>query len=196
MTRDAALPTFRVEHGTTLAQARPWQHPPVTLDSPALDVMTDLTQFKAATVHPETTLRQAEQVMIYQGVRMLFVVTDMPSFEGLITSTDLRGETQMRLVHERGVTYDELTVADVMTSVGAIDAVDHAVMAKASVGDTIATLRRFGRNHLLVVESATTTTPRRVRGVISRAQIERQLGTLIDVTPIADSFSEIERALV
>ena len=32
--------------------------------------------------------------------------------------------------------------------------------------------------------------------MISRSQIERQLGTAIDLTPIANSFSEIERALV
>jgi hypothetical protein len=37
--------------------------------------------------------------------------------------------------------------------------------------------------------------PRVVRGVISRSQIERQLGTPFDVTPVAESFSEIERAL-
>jgi len=34
-----------------------------------------------------------------------------------------------------------------------------------------------------------------LRGVISRAQIERQLGVAIDMAPIASSFSEIERAL-
>ena len=39
-------------------------------------------------------------------------------------------------------------------------------------------------------------TPLRVRGIISRAQIERQLGAPVEVTPIASSFSEIERALV
>ena len=37
---------------------------------------------------------------------------------------------------------------------------------------------------------------RRVRGVISRAQIERQLGRPVQVTQIASSFSEIERALL
>jgi hypothetical protein len=35
-----------------------------------------------------------------------------------------------------------------------------------------------------------------VRGVVSRAQIERQLGTTIEITPIANSFSEIERVMV
>ena len=195
MNRDAVLPTFRLEPGTAIAQAQPWHASSVTLDSPALEVMTDLTQARAATTTPSTTLRQAEQIMIYQGVRMLFVVTDMPSIEGLVTTTDLRGEKQMRLVHERNVRYDDLCVADVMTDLSMLDAIDHERMAAASVGDVVAALKRFGRNHLLVVQRATDQTPRRVRGVISRAQIERQSGLAISITPIASTFSEIERAL-
>ena len=42
----------------------------------------------------------------------LFVVTDMPLIEGLITATDLGGDKQMRVVHERHLHYDELSVAD------------------------------------------------------------------------------------
>ncbi len=192
----AALPTFRLDRGTTLAQAQPTDNAPVTLASPALAVMTDLTKVKAATTHPRTTLRQAEQAMIYQGVRMLFVVTEMPLIEGLITATDLGGDKQMRVVHERHLHYDELCVADVMTELGALDAIDYAVVRAAAVGNAVATLQRLGRNHLLVVEASTAQTPRRVRGVISRSQVERQLGRPIDITPIANSFSEIERALV
>ncbi|MDQ6639894.1 MAG: CBS domain-containing protein [Pseudomonadota bacterium] len=191
----AALPTFRLERGTTIAQANLSNSAPITLDSPALDVMTDLTRVKAATTHPATTLRQAEQMMIYQGVRMLFVVTDMPSIEGLITTTDLRGDKQMRVVHERHLRYDELSVADVMTELANLDAVHYDGVRMAAVGNAVATLKRLGRNHLLVVEAATSQAPRRVRGVISLSQIARQLGTGIDITPIASSFSEIERAL-
>jgi CBS domain-containing protein len=196
MNPDAALPTFRLDRGTTLAQAQPTDNAPVTLASPALAVMTDLTRVKAATTHPQTTLRQAEQAMIYQGVRMLFVVTEMPFIEGLITATDLGGDKQMQVVHQRNLHYDELCVADVMTDFGALDAIDYAVVRSAVVGNAVATLQRLGRNHLLVVEAATAQTPPRVRGVISRSQIERQLGRAIDITPIANSFSEIERALI
>ena len=102
----------------------------------------------------------------------------------------------MRIVHERHLHYDELCVADVMTEFGALDAIDYAVVQSAVVGNAVATLQRLGRNHLLVVEAPTAQTPRRVRGVISRSQVERQLGRPIDITPIANSFSEIERALV
>jgi CBS-domain-containing membrane protein len=196
MSPDFSLPTFRVEPGTSIAQAEPWNSHPVTLESPALEVMTDLTLVKAATVHPTTGLRQAEQAMIYLGVRMLFVVTEMPTIEGLITSTDLRGDKQMRVVSERHLRFDELCVADVMNELSVLDAVDFGRIRTARVGQLVATLRHLGRNHLLVVEHASEQTPHRVRGVISRAQIERQMGATIEITPIASSFSEIERALV
>ena len=193
---ETALPTFRLQPGVSLAQVQPQAHSAVTLASPALQVMTDLTLVKAATTHPSTSLRQAEQMMIYQGVRMLFVVSDMPALEGLITSADLVGDRAMRVVAERNVHHDELSVADVMTPLSLLDAIDLDSMRNACVGNAVATLKRFGRNHLLVVQAATAQTPLRVRGVISRAQVERQLGRVIDMTPIASSFSEIERALV
>jgi len=120
----------------------------------------------------------------------------MPFIEGLITATDLGGDRQMQVVHERHLHYDELCVGDVMTEFGALDAIDYDVVRSAVVGNAVTTLQRLGRNHLLVVEAATAGTPRRVRGVISRSQVERQLGRRVDITPIANSFSEIERALV
>ncbi len=191
----ALLATRKLGTGTSLMQAEPWQTVEVTLDSPALDVMTDLTRVKAATTHPQTTLRQAEQAMIYLGVRMLFVVTGMPAIEGLITTTDLRGDRQMRLVHERGARYDELIVADVMTPLALLDAIDYERMRSARVGHVVATLESFGRSHLLVFERVAGAASDSVRGVISRAQVERQLGRPIDASQIASSFADIERLL-
>lgn len=195
MNPEAPIATFRLEGRFAVAQVLPQSLTSVTEDSPAIWVMTDLTKVRAATTGPATNLRQAEQMMIHQGVRMLFVVTDMPSIEGLITSTDVSGDRPMRLVNERHVHYDELSVGDVMTPLDMLDAIDLEDMHSATVGNLIATLKRFGRNHLLVVEKPNAKTPRRIRGVISRGQIERQLGKPIIVTQIANSFSEIERAL-
>ena len=77
-----------------------------------------------------------------------------------------------------------------------LDAIEFDRMAKATVGNMVATLKRVGRNHLLVVQVPTRSTPLRVRGVVSRAQIERQLGQAIDIAEIAGNFSEVERALL
>lgn len=195
MNPEAPMATFRLEGGISVAEVLPQSQTAVTEDSPAIWVMTDLTQVQAASTGPDTSLRQAEQMMIHQGVRMLFVVTGSPSIEGLITTTDLSGDRPMLLVNERQIRYDELTVGDVMTPRHMLDAIALADMHIATVGNLIATLKRFGRNHLLVVEKSSPTTPRRIRGVISRSQIERQLGKPIVITQIATSFSEIERAL-
>ena len=195
MSEHDALATFKLGPGISLAQAAPWHSAPVTLDSPALQVMTDLTQVKAATVLPSVPLRDAEQMMIYQGVRMLFVVTAMPAIEGLITATDLASGAAMQVAHARGLRFDELCVGDTMTPLAQLDAVDFDRLKAAHVGNVVATLQRLGRNHLLVLQAANPRTPVRVRGVLSRAQVERQLGQPIAITPIAASFAEIGRAL-
>ena len=195
MNQTTALASFRLAPGTGVAQTEPRANGRVSLDSPALEVMTDLTQVKAATTHPATLLRLAEQAMIYLGVRMLFVVTQMPAIEGLITYTDVHGDKAMRIVSERNAHYNDLCVADVMTPLSALDAIDYDRVATATVGQMVATLQYVGRQHMLVVEAARAASPARVRGVISRAQIARQLGAAVEVSPIANSFSEINRAL-
>lgn len=195
MNHESVLTSFHLEAGTAIAQTQARSTAALTLDSPALDVMTDLTVMRAATTHPSIKLRQAEQMMIYKGVRMLFVVSEMPSIEGLITAADLHGDKAMRVVSERAGHYDELCVGDVMTALSSLEAIEFERIGSATVGQLVATLKRVGRDYLLVVQAATPNSPRRVRGVVSRAQIERQLGTALDVAPIASSFSEIERAL-
>ncbi len=191
---DSPLLTRRLPPATVLAQARDGQSRRVTLQSPALDVMTDLTTVKAAATSPSTSLREAEQVMIHQGVRMLFVVRALPVIEGLVTTSDFHGDVPMRLVQQRGIRYDDLAVGDVMTPLSMIDAIDYRDMSNATVSNVIATLQRHGRNHLLVAD-ASPEGERRVRGVISRTQIERQLGTLIPITEVANTFPDVVQML-
>lgn len=195
MNPDSALPTRRLERGTPIAQAQPWQTAPVTMDSPALAVMTDLRLVKAATTSASISLRQAEQLMIYLGVRMLFVTSEMPAIEGLVTSTDLRGDKQLRAAHDRKLHFDDLSVADVMTPLPMLEAVDYDSLRTASVSNLVATLKQHGRNHLLVVEGGAGGALQRVRGIVSRSQIERQLGQPIEMAEVASTFAELGQML-
>lgn len=195
MNPEAALPTRRLDAGARIVQSQPWHSHPVTLDSPALQVMTDLAQVKAATSGPGTRLAQAEQLMIYQGVRMLLVVGDMPALLGLITSADLRGDRAVRIAQERHLRWDELTVGEVMTALPALDAIELASMKTATVRNLVATLKAHGRDHLLVVTGGGAGAPLEVRGIVSRTQVERQLGSRIDVVEVASSFAELEQML-
>jgi len=189
------LPTFHIPEGTCIAQAQPPMGQPVTLQSPARAVMTDLTHVRAATIAPQMALAQARDTMIHQGVRLLFVVSEMPCVDGLITSKDLEGERPMQLINQRGVKYDELTVADVMTPLSALDAVDLEDLAHATVAHVVATLKQLGRHHLIVLQKAGSGHGPRVRGIISVTQVERQLGHCIDLLETAGNFSEIQASL-
>ncbi|GMV00521.1 MAG: CBS domain-containing protein [Burkholderiaceae bacterium] len=195
MRPDSALPARSLRPGVSVARTLVAPTAPVTLRSPAAAVMTDLTEVRAVTIDPTTTLRQAEQYMAHQRVHMLFVVNDMPSLQGLVTTTDLRGDRVMRAVRERKLHYEDLCVADAMTPLSMLDAIDFDRLKAARVSNVVATLRRHGRNHLLVIEATSGARSERVRGVISRAQVERQLGTVIEASGLARDLAEIEQAL-
>lgn len=192
---NSALSTFRLSNGTSIAQAQPPQQERVTLESPGMAVMTDLTQVRAATVQPDSGLAQAELMMIHQGVRLLFVVTQMPGVDGIVTAADLQGEKPLRLVSQRQVKFEDLCVADVMTRLPDIDAIDFASLRRASVAQVIAALANTGRAHMLVIEAANPTGPMRIRGVVSKTQIERQIGAQLPVTGMATSFAEMSAVL-
>jgi CBS domain-containing protein len=189
------LTTFRFPEGACIAQAQPHIGVPVTLTSPARAVMTDLTHVRAATISPDTPLTEARQTMIHQGVRLLFVVSEVPCVDGLITSTDLEGERPMQVLDQRGVKYEDLVVVDVMSPLSKLDAIDLDELAHADVAKVIATLKQLGRRHMLVVQRAGSGHGPRVRGVISQTQIERQLGQPIDVVERANNFAEISVSL-
>lgn len=181
----SALTTFRFPENTCIPQAEPKSAVGVTLASAALDVMTDLAVVRAATIDPETALDKAEQVMIQQGVRSLFVVSEFPCVEGLVTAVDLLGDKPMRLLNQRKVQRQDLSVTDVMTHLSHLDALDYSELKGATVGEVIATFKKVGgATHLLVVQAATNKGPARIRGVISITQIERQLGrAVLELSP-------------
>ncbi len=190
-----ALSTFKFSDGTCIAQAQVGPRPAVTLASPALTVMTDLTTVRAATVDPADSLAQAEAAMVQQGVRMLFVVTQLPCVDGIVTLADLRGDKPMKLLQRRGGKREELCVADVMSKLSDLDVLDLDALGRATVADLAATLNRAGRPHLLVVEAASATGSGRIRGVVSHSQVERQLGSPLPMVEIATTFAEVEQAL-
>src|ERR671925_937421 len=75
----------------------------VTPESPAVQVMTDLTRITPATIRPQAPLAGANQFMIARAVRLLLVVDDQETVLGLITATDILGERAMLVATERGL---------------------------------------------------------------------------------------------
>jgi CBS domain-containing protein len=177
----------------------------VSIESPALEVMTDLRRTTPATIRPQAPLAGANQFMITRGVRLLLVVDEREGVLGVVTATDILGERPMRVATERGMRRDELTVADIMIPAEQVEVIALPDVAAARVGHVLETLRRAGRQHALVVDfddvpSGRPLTPpgRRamVRGIFSLSQIARQLGVSVATGgEVARTFSEIEAAI-
>lgn len=167
----------------------------VTPASPAVEVMTDFTRVPAATIAGETLLDDANRAMMLRGVRLLLVADARHKVRGVISVADLLGERPVHVARERGLTLSDLSVSDVMTPLEKTEAVELGEVMRADVGHIVATLRRSGRQHLLVLEREEGGRGL-VRGIFSASQIARQLGEPQPIsTEIARTFAEIEAAI-
>jgi len=191
----APLPIRELGAGAGFRRPVQAQAARVTLESAALEVMTDLARVSPATIRPRAPLSGANQFMITRGVRLLLVTDDREKVLGVISASDLLGERPMLAATQRGLRRDELTVADVMTPAAQAEVLSLADVQGARVGHVLETLRRAGRQHALVVEEAPDE-QRTVRGVFSLSQIARQLGVALQSGgEVARTFSEIEAAI-
>jgi len=173
---------------------------PVQIDSPATEVMTDLRRVSAVTIGFDASIDTANQTMIDRHVRALFVIDDHTrDVLGVITATDILGERPLKFAQEHEIRRSELVVRDIMTPADQLEVLDLHEVARARVGDIVATLQLAGRQHALAVEvvaegaGAGVTT---VCGIFSLTQIARQLGLPSGQThDIARTFAEIETAI-
>jgi CBS domain-containing protein len=190
---------------------RPTQQLPeqVTLESSALDVMTDLRQVPAQTIEPAASVEEANAKMIRQGVRLLFVTDAQHHLLGLITATDILGGQVVQAMLARGVSRQEVLVQEIMTTRDRLEAIDMEVVRSAKVGHVLSTLKEAGRQHAIVIdvhvyeptfhERLTTQqqpgVTQTVRGLFSATQIARQLGLQLASAEIATTFAEVEALL-
>jgi CBS-domain-containing membrane protein len=176
--------------------SRPTQVLPqnVSLNDPAVNVMTDLRAVSVVNVRAITTMEKANTKMIRYGVRTLLVLDDADKVVGLLTATDVLGEKPVRFLQQVGGTHADILVRDVMTVQRELSVLKLEDVLKARVGDILATLKAAGRQHAMVVEESADG-GQTVRGLFSATQIARQLGVQVKTAEVARVFAEIEAAV-
>jgi CBS domain-containing protein len=190
----APLPFTLLRAGSGYAQPTQVVAEQVTLEEPALAVMTDLRALGAVIILSGDSVEEAHRRMIQRGVRLLLVVDQNRQVVGVITASDILGEKPMQAVTQRGIRREELLVRDIMTAQGQLEAIDLENVRASRVGHVVATLKQSGRQHAVVVERDAAGR-HVVRGLFSATQIARQLGVAIPTSEIARTFSEIEAQL-
>jgi len=186
----SALRMSQLPPGARVAEPTPPER--VSLDDPAFSVMTDLRVVRAATTTPGELMSRAHAQMIQRGVRLLFVLDRESGIVGVITATDLLGEKPLRFAQSAGVKHGEIQVSDIMTPASMLEAIPLQDVAQMRVGHIVATHKAVRRQHLMVAEEG----GKRVRGLFSLSQVARQLGVQLHTTEVAQTFADIEAALV
>jgi CBS domain-containing protein len=194
MRQYSVLPTRGLRPHTSFQNPEQTLPPPVTLDDPALAVMTDFQKVTALTIDPDVSVDGALRVMRRRGVRLLLVVNVENHVLGIVTSNDLMGEKPLQCITARGISREEALVRDVMTPEAQLEVTTMDELRHAHVGNVLATLKGKGRRHALVVD-VDADGRQSLRGLFSATQLSRQLGEPVDTPDIAQTFAEISVAL-
>jgi len=187
------LPVQYLTGAVEISQPTPSKR--VTMDSPAIEVMTDLRCTTAAIIRPDATMEIANTYMIMRGIRTLFVTNSDQSLCGLITATDVLGEKPLRFIEARRIKHSEILVQDIMTPLDQLEAIPIKEIEHSRVGNIVASLRESERQHELVIDYDDDASPK-ICGIFSLTQIEKQLNIKIMQKNVAKSFAEIETTLI
>jgi CBS domain-containing protein len=177
---------------TESSYARPVQVLPerIKLDDPAIVALTDFNKVSLVIARPTLLLEVANSKMIRYGVRSLIVLNSNDHVAGLLTASDILGEKQMRFLQNMGGTHADIMVRDVMTPQHELEFMKIEDVQNACVGQIVATLKKAGRQHGLVVSDGADG-KQTVCGIFSLTQIAKLLGA-----PLDHVLAEIESVVV
>ncbi len=142
----------------------------VTLDSPALNILTDFKMYRPLFIHGDTDIVKAKELMEESNVKWEIVVDSKRYFLGTLNLDDISGQNLLALTSKNRPPED-ISVLDVMSPRNALKAISIQDMQKATVADVVQTLKDEHCEHFLVTNPET----HRIRGVLAANEIARRL---------------------
>jgi DeoR family transcriptional regulator, catabolite repression regulator len=161
----------------------------ITLESPAVAVLTDFRKAKPFVVDEASSAAEAEKLMLEEHVRLKIVVNKSYDFLGVISLEDINSQEVMKRIAD-GAKRSELLVANFMRPKSSLKAIRFSELKRASVGDVVELLRSNGLQHCLVVDGE----KHQIRGVISASDLARGLRIPMNLS-ISPSFLDIFKAV-
>jgi hypothetical protein len=81
-----------------------------------------------------------------------------------------------------------------MTPMNRLESLELSDISRSRLGDIVETMQTSGRQHVLVSEDLPDGS-QAISGMFSSTQIEKRLNIKIELSPRANTFADIERAL-
>ena len=166
---------------------RPSDISPLTLQSPAIEVLNDFTRQNPLMLEQNTSINEAREIMRRTHTRMFLVIDSHEMFCGVITLDDLVSEKVMKKMAVSQLRRDELTVAYVMTPRNRLRAIDLKTFQLASVGEILALMQDYGEQQMIVVDTPNAS----IRGYVSAHGIARRMHTPLVINERAVLFTDI-----
>ncbi|SIS54728.1 CBS domain-containing protein [Neptunomonas antarctica] len=167
---------------------------PISLNSPAIDVMTDFLKVAPVSISQETQVDEALEWMKSQHVRLLFATGADSLFSGVVTARDIMGSSVMSYMQTHGLPREYVLVKHVMIAKEQLLALTYEQLKHAQIGDMMLTLKDSGEQHIVVIDESLAQV-KRIRGIISASDLSRKLKVGFEIMYEAKSFAEIERVV-
>ena len=188
------LPYSSLSSGTLITQNKRGKSIKISLEDAAFSMMTNFNHIRPFATTSLANIDAINTKMIACGVRLLFVAEQDKVLLGLVTYNDIFGEKPLLYIQEHGGKHEEILARDIMTPLERLEALQLADILTARVGDIVETMKSSGRQHILVCEDQPDGA-HAITGLFSSTQIEKRLGIKIELSPRANTFAELERAL-
>lgn len=170
---------------------RPGGNIALDLDSPAGQVFTDFEERAPFMLEQSTQIDEAVEIMRRTHVKQLLVINAAEGFRGVISMSDLLSIKVARAGNSTGLKREDLAVSHVMTPRSELHAIEYSALESARIGDLLETMKRFGDQYLLVVDSDRSS----VRGIVSASDIAQAVHMPVSIKERANSFADIYRAV-
>jgi CBS domain-containing protein len=170
---------------------RPESKESLDLDSPAQEILTDFEVSRPLMIEQSVTIAAAKEMMSRAHVRLNLVIDKEEHFKGVVTAADLMSVKVIQARERTGLSVDDLTVDEVMTNKDSLHAIEIKQFQHATIGDILFTMKAFGDQHVLVLDS----TRNCIRGIVSSSDIARVLHESVYISQRASSFADIYNAV-
>lgn len=169
----------------------------VSLEDPALRVMTDFQFATPITIEPIVNIDLAMKKMKAMGVRLLLVTDQYDNIGGVISAYDMTGEKPVQFSQENGIEHSEILVHMMMVPLERFPAFDFDFVKQSLVRHVVASIKELERPHALVVETDKHSGNRTIRGLFSSTQISKLLGRgIYDPLHFVSSLADIQHELM
>ena len=168
-------------------------HKDLSLDDPAIAVMTDHRIEGAHLINADRSLDRAKRQMAESHSSMLLINDGDEGIAGIVTSADISGEKSIKFSRDSGKKREDIKVRHLMTKVEDIPALSIQVVLDSKIGDVLHTLNEIGSEYVLVTMQEHGKSA--IRGVFSARVIAHSLKIFFDPSPAARNFVDFTKAL-